>query len=129
MLPEEQYVQQLNVLRKAGFAPAAIIDIGVGHGTDGLYDVWPEVALCLIEPSHKAQQLLADFAARRPGVHLVHCTASDWEGEADANEDGTRPTWLLAGRKTKVGAHPGRHPALRRHCPRSGTQGSLRLQT
>ena len=89
------------MLWTAGFTPADIIDIRVRHGTDGLYDVWPEVALCLIEPSHKAQQLLADFAARRPGLHLVPCASSDREGEANANDDGTRPYLALGGHDPK----------------------------
>ena len=37
-------------LRKPGFAPATLIDVGVGAGTGDLYDAFPDAFLVLVDP-------------------------------------------------------------------------------
>lgn len=71
----------LETLRALGWRPGAILDIGVADGTTGLYDVWPEVPLCLVEPSADALVHMQKIAAGRPGVHVFNVGASNRTGE------------------------------------------------
>jgi FkbM family methyltransferase len=71
-------------LRDLGWTPGAILDIGVAMGTKGLYSVWPDVDICLIEPSPKSLVYMQQIAERYPKVHIFNVGASDRTGEATA---------------------------------------------
>lgn len=74
----------LSPLRDLGWTPGAILDIGVATGTKGLYSIWPEVDICLVEPSPKSLVYMRQIAERYPKVHIYNVGASDHTGEARA---------------------------------------------
>jgi len=45
-----RYGDGMDALRRRGFSPATVVDVGVGRGTPWLYDPWPSAHLVLIEP-------------------------------------------------------------------------------
>jgi len=69
-------------IRRLGFRPQTIVDVGVGHGTPDLYEAFPEAQLVLVEPVEEFFQGVAEILARRPGVHIP---AAAWscEGEVE----------------------------------------------
>ncbi len=70
----------LATLRDLGWRPGAIIDIGVGTGTAGLYSTWPDVTICLIEPSPASLPYMQQIAARFDDVRIYNVGASDSAG-------------------------------------------------
>jgi len=81
----------LIALRDGGFTPGAIIDIGVADGTAGLYDIWPNAPLCLIEPSAKAQPTLRRLVAEHPDARLFGVGASNRTAVVQGAEHQDRP--------------------------------------
>jgi FkbM family methyltransferase len=76
----------LGCLRDAGWRPGAIIDLGVAAGTKGLYSVWPEVPICLIEPSAKSLPYMEQIAAAYPNVQIFNVGASNRNGELEGHQ-------------------------------------------
>jgi len=70
----------LGVLRDLGWTPGAIIDIGVGAGTAGLYSTWPDAPICLIEPSPDSLPYMQQIAGMFREVHIYNVGASDAAG-------------------------------------------------
>ena len=58
-------------LRKPGFSPATLIDVGVAAGTGSLYEAFPEAYLVLIEPLAEFEPQLSALVARRPGEYIL----------------------------------------------------------
>lgn len=74
----------LELLRALGWRPGAILDIGVATGTKGLYSIWPDVDICLIEPSPMSLVYMQQIAERFPKVHIYNVGASDHTGDSKA---------------------------------------------
>jgi FkbM family methyltransferase len=57
------------VLRKPGFRPATVIDVGAGYGTPALYEAFPAAHLVLIEPlrecAHELERWLDTYEGER----------------------------------------------------------------
>lgn len=65
-------------LRRFGFAPRTLVDVGVGPGTPALYDAFPEAELVLVEPLAEYEDSLRRIAAERGGrYHLTALGASE----------------------------------------------------
>jgi FkbM family methyltransferase len=79
----------LNTLARIGWTPAAIIDIGVAHGTEGLYTVWPGVPICLVEPSPVSAEFMRKIAEMFPKVHIYNVGASNRSGSMTVRTDPT----------------------------------------
>lgn len=75
------FTDVLEPLRELGWRPGAIIDIGVEMGTTGLYSVWPDVPICLIEPSPDSLPFMEKIAAAYPHVSIFNVGASDRTAE------------------------------------------------
>lgn len=58
-------------LRRHGFAPRTLVDVGVGHGTPALYDAFPDAELVLVEPLAEFEPDLKRILAARPGRYLL----------------------------------------------------------
>jgi FkbM family methyltransferase len=89
------------ILKLLDWTPGSIIDIGVAHGTPGLYSVWPGVPICLIEPSPDSMPYMQEISARFPNVHIYNVGASDRSGEMTVRKHpakvniffGDKPAW------------------------------------
>ncbi len=88
-------------LRKEGFSPATIIDVGAGTGTPPLFEAFPDAYHVLIEPLEECQprlseqltkyrgERLAVAAGDRDGTHVIHVdTETPW------NTSMLERTWL-----------------------------------
>lgn len=60
-------------LRRFGFAPRTVVDVGVGPGTPALYDAFPDAKLVLVEPLAEYEPDLRRIVAERGGAY--HLTA------------------------------------------------------
>ena len=73
----------LDNLKRVGLEPATVIDVGVGYGTEELWEAFPRARLLLVEPIPDrfggAAQLAAD---RRDGAELVEAAAGADAGSA-----------------------------------------------
>lgn len=58
-------------LRRHGFQPRTIIDVGLGEGTPQRYEAFPAAYLVLVEPLEEFAAGIATTLARRPGVHAL----------------------------------------------------------
>jgi FkbM family methyltransferase len=59
-------------LRKAGFSPQTIVDVGVGvDGTPQLYEAFPEALLVLIEPLREHEPTLKAILKEYEGEHFL----------------------------------------------------------
>lgn len=82
----------LGVIRDLGWTPGAIIDIGVALGTKGLYDVWPGVPICLVDPNPDNRVYMEQIAAKHAQVSIWIVGASNICGEMPGR------IWLPSGR-------------------------------
>ena len=79
----------LAVIRDLGWRPGSIIDIGVAMGTRGLYPIWPDAHICLIEPSPTGLIYMQQIADKYPNVHIYNVGASNRSGQFRAStQDG-----------------------------------------
>jgi FkbM family methyltransferase len=69
-------------IRRLGFRPQTIIDVGVGHSTPQLYAAFPDAQLILVEPLSEFFEEIAQILARRRGVHIPAAAGSS-EGELE----------------------------------------------
>jgi FkbM family methyltransferase len=73
-------------LRKPGFAPTTIVDVGVANGTPSLYAAFPDAYCVLIEPLREFEQRLLERTRDRPG-ELVQAAAGARSGTATIEVD------------------------------------------
>ena len=64
-------------LKRLGFQPKTIIDVGVGKGTPDLYSAFPDAHLILIEPVAEFRDDIDKVLSQRPGVHLEFALGSE----------------------------------------------------
>jgi FkbM family methyltransferase len=67
-------------LRRLGFRPQTIIDVGVAQGTPQLYAAFPEAQLILVEPLLEFFEEIGQILARRRGMHIP---AAAWSSEGE----------------------------------------------
>lgn len=77
-------------LRK-DFSPSTVIDVGVGDGTLGLYDAFPDAYLVLVEPLVEFEEFMQRLLTRHRGEYLLTAAGSD-EGSITIEVDLERPT-------------------------------------
>jgi FkbM family methyltransferase len=76
-------------IRRLGFRPQTIIDVGVAHGTPQLYAAFPDAQLILVEPLSEYFGEIERLLERRRGVHIPAAAGSS-EGELEL---GVEPRW------------------------------------
>lgn len=91
LLPRHSIEGVLTVLRDLGWRPGSILDIGVATGTPGLYSTWPDMDLCLVEPSRKGLVYLEQIAAKYPKARIFNVAASNRTGEVVGGEHADVP--------------------------------------
>ena len=67
-------------IRRLGFRPQTIIDVGVAKGTPQLYAAFPDAQLILVEPLSEYFEGIARLLERRRGVHIP---AAAWSSEGE----------------------------------------------
>lgn len=78
--PPRDFAAFLAAYRRAAPVPRSVLDIGVGQGTDWLYDAFPEARLILFEPRTSCRDAVARLQARREAVcHWVALAEQDGE--------------------------------------------------
>jgi FkbM family methyltransferase len=78
-------------LRKRGFAPGTVIDVGVAEGTAGLYEAFPDAYLVLVEPLAEYEAAARRILADRPGEHAAVAVGAE-TGTTTIRFDPARPT-------------------------------------
>jgi FkbM family methyltransferase len=64
-------------LRKPGFAPATVIDVGVARGTPNLYDAFAGAHLVLVEPLAEFEEDLQRICRRRGGEYVLAAVGAE----------------------------------------------------
>jgi FkbM family methyltransferase len=70
----------LKVLADTGWRPGCILDVGVGMGTHGLYGVWSDAPIILVEAAPGNRVYMEQIAARYPKVDILEVAVSDRRG-------------------------------------------------
>jgi FkbM family methyltransferase len=73
-------------LRKAGFGPATLIDVGVARGTPNLYDAFPDAHFVLVEPLEEFREDLERICRRRGGEFVIAAVGAE-PGRAEIHID------------------------------------------
>lgn len=63
--------ESLHHLAGLGFRPATVVDVGVGNGTQDLYETFPDATFLLIEPLEEFRPVLEDVARRYRASYVV----------------------------------------------------------
>lgn len=79
--PRLSWQRSLGALKSQGFAPATVFDVGVGFGTFGLYQLFPDAFYHLIEPTPESQPHLQRIA-RSLACQIHPLALGDRDGEA-----------------------------------------------
>src|SRR2546430_1258298 len=93
----------LEAVRAIGWKAGSIIDIGIDKGTKGLYDIWPDVPICLVEPSPRGMDRMRQIQQRFSDVRIYNVGASDHNGEVTGIQHPTRPVVAMGNVKRKWG--------------------------
>lgn len=72
----------LTRIRDLGQCPKTVFDVGVATGTDGLYDVFPDVRYALIDPLDEAAPFMRALVEEHPGSVAVYAAAGREAGTA-----------------------------------------------
>ena len=59
------------VLKRGGFRPRTVVDVGVGRGTPELYEAFPEAVQILIEPLKEHESHLRDILKEYKGQYFL----------------------------------------------------------
>jgi FkbM family methyltransferase len=76
-------------LRKPGFAPATVIDVGAGQGTPRLYEAFPNAHHVLVEPLAEHREALEELVNRQGGEYVA-AAAGAQEGSTTMTVDTRR---------------------------------------
>ena len=79
-----------NLRVRAGITPRTVIDVGVGPGTPGLYEAFPDAHLVLIEPLREFEPGLRRLLRNRKGDYLLTAVGAV-DGSAVINADPKLP--------------------------------------
>ncbi len=77
----------LDHAKQQGFSPSTIIDVGVGTGTPGLYDIFPQAVLLLVEPLTEFAKDVEDLHRRYGGYYILAAVGRE-SGSAVLNVHG-----------------------------------------
>jgi FkbM family methyltransferase len=79
--PRLSWSRSLRTLKQAGFEPVTVFDIGVGFGTFGLYQLFPDALYHLVEPTPECGPHL-ERIARSLDCRIHRLALGDRDGEA-----------------------------------------------
>jgi FkbM family methyltransferase len=92
-------------LRRYGFAPRTLVDVGVGSGTPALYAAFPDAELVLVEPLAEFEPDLQRIVAERSGRYLLAAVGATSQERSIHVEPGNRlkSSFLRRARLTTTG--------------------------
>jgi FkbM family methyltransferase len=71
----------LKHMRRLGWTPRTVFDIGVATGTKGLYGIFDEVCYVLIDPVSETEIFMQELCRKYPGSRYFVLAASESDGE------------------------------------------------
>ena len=98
-------------LRRLGFRPATLIDVGVARGTPDLYDAFPQAQLVLVEPVSEFGQDIGRILASRKGAYFPVALGSE-AGHREIRIEPRRPLLTSFYRRHKL-ERTGDEPIIR----------------
>jgi FkbM family methyltransferase len=75
----------LNHVKRLGFEPATVIDVGVAYGTPELYDAFPGARFLLVDPLEEYAPVIDQIVARLGSAEWVRAAAGPSPGEIEIN--------------------------------------------
>jgi FkbM family methyltransferase len=88
-IPRASMTGTLRQLKRLGFAPATVIDVGVATNTAGLYEEFPAASLVLIEPVAEFEPFLQEIG-KKYNAQFVLAAAGEKRGTAVLNVHRTK---------------------------------------
>ena len=70
-------------VRRLGFAPASVVDVGVAYGTPELYDAFPDARFLLVDPLEEYAEAIGQITARLADAEWVRAAAGPSPGELE----------------------------------------------
>jgi FkbM family methyltransferase len=71
MFKRNNLISVMQHIKKSGFKPKTILDIGVAYGTHGLYGVFDDVRYLMIEPLEEYKCVLDKIASEYPADYII----------------------------------------------------------
>jgi FkbM family methyltransferase len=93
----------LGRLSQAGWQPKTIFDVGVNMGTEGLYNVWPNSHLVLVDPVVENFPYMNQIKSHYPKVDLFLVAAGETCGNIKGNVNRDSGLSIMGKEKTKGG--------------------------
>lgn len=73
----------LSHVKRLGFAPAAVIDVGVAYGTPELYDAFPDARYLLVDPLEEYAEAIGQITSRLRDAEWVRAAAGPEPGSIE----------------------------------------------
>lgn len=70
-------------LKRSGFNPNFVIDVGAQTGTPELYNTFPNSSHIFIEPVNECLEALNKIAETLDSVNIINCAVSNFNGESN----------------------------------------------
>jgi FkbM family methyltransferase len=75
----------LGHVKRLGFEPATVIDVGVAYGTPELYDAFPRARFLLVDPLEEYAPVIDQITARLGDAEWVRAAAGPEPGQIEIN--------------------------------------------
>jgi len=75
--PTRNFVEFFRHLKKLGFSPETVIDVGVAYGTPDLYEAFPRAHFYLIEPVAEFEPFIREYASRYDMKYVIAAAGSE----------------------------------------------------
>jgi FkbM family methyltransferase len=72
-------------VKRLGFAPATVVDVGVAYGTPELYDAFPGASFLLVDPLEEYAEAIGQVTSRLQRAEWVRAAAGPEPGEIEIN--------------------------------------------
>lgn len=82
--PTRNFVEFFRHLKKLGFVPRTVFDIGVAYGTDDLYRAFPQAHYYLVEPVSEFEPVIRNLALQYKMEYVIAAAGSE-PGQIEIN--------------------------------------------
>ena len=72
-------------VKKLGFEPATVVDVGVAYGTPELYEAFPDACFLLVDPLEEYAEAIGQVTERLRDAEWVRAAAGPEPGEIEIN--------------------------------------------